>query len=48
MQRYFQLIPPTMHQLVLNLHRAKLIDCVPGRSRSVQVLINPDHLATLK
>lgn len=48
MQRYFRVTPPTVHQMVLNLDRAQLIDRVLGKPRSIRVLVNPDNLPALK
>lgn len=48
MQRYFRVTPPTVHQMVVNLHLAGLIDRVPGQARSIRVLVNPDDLPALK
>lgn len=48
MQRYFQVTPPTVHQMVLNLERLGLISRVAGTPRSIQVLVCPDDLPALK
>ena len=48
MQGYFGVSPPTVHQMVLTLERAQLIDRVPGTPRSIRVLVNPDNLPALK
>ena len=48
MQRHFGVTPPTVHQMVLNLHRAGLIERVPGRPRSIRVLVDPERLPLLK
>ena len=47
MQRYFHVTPPTVHQMVLNLHQAGLIERVPGQARSIRVLVDPDQLPAL-
>ncbi len=48
MQRHFGVTPPTVHQMVLNLDRARLIERVPGRPRSIRVLVDPGSLPILK
>lgn len=48
MQRYFRVTPPTVHQMVLNLDRARLIERTPGQPRSIRLLVSPDSLPTLK
>ncbi len=48
MQRYFGVTPPTVHQMVLNLDRARLIERIPGKPRSIRVLVDPDSLPMLK
>lgn len=48
MQRFFQVTPPTVHQMVLNLERAGLIKRVPGKPRSLQILLNPEDLPVLR
>ncbi len=48
MQRHFGVTPPTVHQMVLNLDRAGLIERVPGRPRSIRVLVDPGRLPLLK
>ncbi|MDE2792078.1 MAG: hypothetical protein OXI81_16870 [Paracoccaceae bacterium] len=48
MQRDVGVTPPTVHQTVLNLDRARLIERIPGRPRSIRVLVSPDSLPTLK
>lgn len=48
MQRYFRVTPPTVHQMVLNLDRARLIECTPGQPRSIRLLVSPECLPTLK
>ena len=48
MQRYFRVTPPTVHQMVLNPHRARLIERIPGKPRSIRVLVSPDDLPALE
>jgi len=48
MQRYFQVTPPTVHQMVLTLERARLISRKPGVPRSIELLVAPENLPILK
>jgi DNA-binding MarR family transcriptional regulator len=48
MQRHFQVTPPSVHQMVLNLERAGLIRRQPGQPRSIQVLVAPENLPVLR
>ena len=47
MQRYFRVTPPSVHQMVLTLHRKGLISRVPGQPRSIRVLVPPQELPAL-
>jgi len=47
MQHYFQVTPPTVHQMVLTLEQLGFIARVPGQARSIQVLLPPDQLPPL-
>jgi SOS-response transcriptional repressor LexA len=46
-QRHFRVSPPSVHQMVLGLERARLIRRTPGAARSIELLIAPDKLPTL-
>ena len=48
MQRYFRVTPPTVHQMVLNLDRARLIERTTGKPRSIQLHVSQESLPTLK
>jgi DNA-binding MarR family transcriptional regulator len=48
MQRHFRASPPSVHQMVLTLERAGLIQRQPGVPRSIELLVAPDHLPILK
>ena len=48
MQRYFQVSPPAVHQMVLTLERAGLIRRQPGVARSIEVLVAPKCLPILR
>jgi Mn-dependent DtxR family transcriptional regulator len=38
-QRYFEVTPPSVHNMILTLERRGLIKRTPGRSRSIEVLV---------
>ncbi len=48
MQRYFQVSPPSVHQMVLTLERRDLIQRRPGIPRSIEILIDPESLPVLR
>ncbi len=48
MQRHFRVTPPTVHQMVLTLERARLISRKPGVPRSIELLVAPENLPILK
>ena len=48
LQRYFQVTPPSVHQMVLALERAGLIGRQPGVARSIQLLVEPECLPPLR
>ena len=48
MQRYFQITPPSVHTMVLTLERRGFIRRVPGRARSITVIVPPESLVPLK
>lgn len=48
LQRYFQVTPPSVHQMVLTLERAGLIHRQPGVARSIRVLVEPEALPALR
>lgn len=39
LQRYFQVSPPTVHQMILNLEKLGFIKRTPGRGRSLKLLL---------
>jgi Mn-dependent DtxR family transcriptional regulator len=47
MQRYFNVTPPSVHQMILTLERLKLIVRQPGVGRSIRVLVAPESLPHL-
>lgn len=48
MQAYFQVAPPTVHQMILKLEEKGLITRQPRQPRSVRVQVPPDVLPPLK
>ena len=38
-QRYFDVTPPSVHNMIVSLERHKLITRTPGRPRSIQVSV---------
>ena len=48
MARYFSISPPAVHQMVLTLERRGLIERVPGRARSIRLLLLREALPELE
>ena len=48
MQQYFRVNPPSVHQMVLTLERAGFIRKKPRIARSIELLIDPEHLPDLR
>lgn len=46
-QRFFGVTPPTVHNMLLTLERKALLARIPGRPRSIEVLLGPDELPHL-
>jgi len=47
-QRYFEVSPPTVHQMILTLEKLSFIKRKPKTSRSIEVLLPIEQLPTLK
>ena len=47
LQRFFAVTPPTVYQMLLRLEQRGLLRRVPGRARSLEVLVPPEQLPTL-
>lgn len=47
-QRYFQVTPPTVHQMILKLEQNGLIERTPKQARSIKVLVPSEDLPRLK
>ena len=48
MQRYFQVSPPSIHQMVLALEANGFIERVAGQGRSIRLLISREGLPDLE
>lgn len=46
-QEYFRVSPPSVHQMVLTLERAGFIKRQPRTARSIELLVEPQHLPEL-
>jgi LexA DNA binding domain len=46
-QQYFQVTPPSVHQMVVTLQRAGFIKRQPRVARSIELLVDPKHLPEL-
>lgn len=47
MQNYFKVSPPSVHQMVLTLEANGFIERVPGRGRSIRLLVPREQLPDL-
>ncbi len=48
MQYFFGVTPPTVHQMVLRLEERGFITRVPGKARTIRVLLSPEELPDLE
>jgi Mn-dependent DtxR family transcriptional regulator len=48
MQQYFLVSPPSVHQMVLTLERAGFIRRKPRIARSIELIVDPEHLPDLR
>ena len=48
MQQYFRVSPPSVHQMVLTLERTGFIRRKPRIARSIELLVDPEHLPDLR
>ena len=46
-QQYFQVTPPSVHQMVVTLERAGFIKRQPRVARSIELLVDPEQLPEL-
>jgi len=47
MQMYFQVSPPSVHNMILTLESHRLIERAPGQARTIRVLVPPDEIPEL-
>lgn len=47
-QRFFQVTPPTVHRMILELESRGLVTRIPRQSRSVRICISVDDLPRLQ
>ncbi|MDD2659672.1 MAG: MarR family winged helix-turn-helix transcriptional regulator [Methylococcales bacterium] len=47
-QRFFNVTPPTVHQMILTLEKSGFISREQGKARSIEVLLAPDQLPRLE
>ena len=48
MQHFFEVTPPSVHRMVVELERRGLIRREPGKARSIEILVPIAHLPTLR
>lgn len=48
MQRFFRVTPPAVHGMVLTLAIRGFVERVPGKARSIRVLVPPQMLPPLE
>lgn len=48
LQRFFEVTPPSVHRMVLELEKRGLIRRTPGQARSIEVLVPPEALPPLR
>jgi DNA-binding MarR family transcriptional regulator len=46
-QAYFQVTPPSVHNMIVTLERRGLISKTPGAARSIRVLVEAERLPPL-
>src|SRR3984893_11741473 len=48
LERYFQVSPPSVHEMIKTLERNGLIERTPGQARSIRLCVQPESLPRLK
>lgn len=46
-QRYFEVAPPSVHNMILTLERRRLITRTPGRPRSIEIAVPSGQIPPL-
>ena len=47
-QRFFQVTPPAVHDMIVALERRRLISRVPRQPRTIKLLLSPEELPSLQ
>ncbi len=47
-QRFFNVTPPTVHQMILTLEKSGFISREQGKARTIKVLLAPEQLPCLE
>lgn len=47
-QRFFRVTPPSVHQMIVQLERRGLVSRVPGRPRTIHVMLREDEIPRLQ
>jgi len=47
-RRFFEVTPPTVHQMIVELERRGLITRVPGQPRTIRVTVSDDEIPRLQ
>jgi DNA-binding MarR family transcriptional regulator len=48
MQRFFEVTPPSVHRMVMELEARGLIRRIPRQPRSIEVTVSPSELPALQ
>ena len=48
MQRYFNVSPSSVHQMIMNLEKHRFIERIPGQGRSIRLSLTRDQLPDLE
>jgi len=48
MQRFFRVTPPAVHRMVLVLEERGFVERVPGKARSLRILLEPEAMPMLE
>jgi Mn-dependent DtxR family transcriptional regulator len=47
-QRFFNVTPPTVHQMILTLEKSGFVSKEQGKARTIKVLLPPDQIPYLE
>ena len=47
-QRFFEVTPPTVHQMIVELERRGLVTRIPGRPRTIRITLSDDEIPRLQ